>query len=83
MRREVSGSPRRLVEVPCSVRGGPYAGLTGCTSATRVRAGSVLIMAGRIRPAGGYTGRMTETTLYQKLLGIERPWRVRDVRLAP
>ena len=25
---------------------------------------------------------MTETTLYEKLLGIERPWRVRDVRLA-
>ena len=24
---------------------------------------------------------MTETTLYEKLLGIERPWRVRDVRL--
>ncbi|MCY4661538.1 MAG: hypothetical protein OXF93_17280 [Acidobacteria bacterium] len=25
---------------------------------------------------------MTETTLYERLLGIERPWRVRDVRLA-
>ncbi|MCY4075738.1 MAG: transposase family protein [Acidobacteria bacterium] len=25
---------------------------------------------------------MTETALYEKLLGIERPWRVRDVRLA-
>ena len=25
---------------------------------------------------------MTETTLYEKLLGIERPWRVRAVRLA-
>ena len=25
---------------------------------------------------------MTETTLYEKLLGIERPWRVRDVCLA-
>ena len=25
---------------------------------------------------------MTETTLYEKLLGIERPWRVRHVRLA-
>ena len=25
---------------------------------------------------------MTETTLYERLLGIERPWRVHDVRLA-
>ena len=25
---------------------------------------------------------MTETTLYERLLGIEHPWRVRDVRLA-
>ena len=25
---------------------------------------------------------MTTTTLYEKLLGIERPWHVRDVRLA-
>ena len=39
-------------------------------------------MAGRIGPASRYTGRMTETTLYEKLLGIERPWRVRGVRLA-
>ena len=30
----------------------------------------------------GNTGRMTETTLYEKLLGIARSWRVRDVRLA-
>ena len=25
---------------------------------------------------------MRETTLYERLLGIERPWRVHDVRLA-
>jgi len=39
-------------------------------------------MAGRLRPASRYTGRMTETTLYERLLGIERPWQVCDVRLA-
>ena len=39
-------------------------------------------MAGRLRPATGYTGRMSETTLYERLLGIERPWQVCDVRLA-
>ena len=47
-----------------------------------LRAGLVLVVAERIRPASRYTDRMTETTLYEKLLGIERPWRVRDVRLA-
>ena len=42
----------------------------------------MLAVAGRLRAASHYTGRTTETTLYEKLLGIERPWRVRDVRLA-
>ena len=39
-------------------------------------------MAGRIRPASEYTGPMTETTLHEKLLGIERPWLVREAGLA-
>ena len=39
-------------------------------------------MAGQGCPASRYTGRMSDTTLYERLLGIEHPWRVSAVRLA-
>ena len=39
-------------------------------------------MAGWIHPATEHTGRSPETTPYKRLQGIERPWRLRDARLA-
>lgn len=39
-------------------------------------------MSRRFRPVTEYTDRMTETTLYERLLGTERPKRIRHVHLA-
>ena len=63
----------------CHDRSFPSSGLATQTEALPApafqglvaRAGSGLMVAGRSRPATGPTGRMTETTLYDRLLGIE------------